>query len=187
MESLENLNGLIFELSEKIPEGDYLNLMNYSKKIYDAMTKNEVINYNKNPNSYLLNHIRFYDNINETAKILVSDIFNTGFFFRVNDCIRLLSNGKNKKYMKIIKINKHSIIYNLYIYSHSANSFYKRENIKLVFSKGQYSENFTDKKIYFQPETNETTNNEFNLIFNNRQLQTANNLNIYNEFNNLFY
>lgn len=185
MESLENLNGLIFELSEKIPEGDYLNLMNYSKKIYDAMKKNEVIIYNKNPNTHLLKYIRFYNDINDTSKISFCDIEDALHYLRVNDCIRLISNGKNKKYMKIIKINKHSIIYNIYLCTY--NHFYVKQNIKLVFSKGQYSENFTDKKIYFLPATNETTNNEFNLIFNNREFQTKNKLSIYYDLEFLDY
>jgi hypothetical protein len=178
MESLENLNGLIFELSEKIPEGAYLNLMNYSKKIYDAMKKNEIIMYNRNPDTHLLKYIYFFDDIGDTDKISFMSIEEEDYFLRVNDCIRLICNGTNKKYIKIVKINKHSIIYNLYFCL--SYSFYIKENIKLVFSKGEYNNNFLDHKIYFYP--NETANNEFKLIFENKQFEKSNNLNIYNEF-----
>lgn len=178
MESLENLNGLIFELSEKIPNGDYLNLMNYTKKIYDAMKKNEIIMFNRNPNTQLLKYIRFFDDIGDTDKISFMNIEEEHCFLKVNDCIRLISNGKNKKYIKIKKINRHSFIYDLYLCCNGL--FYINKNIKLVFSKGQYNENFLDKKIYFY--RNETANNEFKLIFENRQFEESNKLNIYNEF-----
>ena len=114
MENLENLNGLIFELSEKIPNGDYLKLMNYTKKIYDEMKKNEILISNRNPNTQLLSYIWFYDDIGDTDKISFMNIEEKHFFLKVDDCIRLISNGTNNKYIKIVKINKHSIIYNLY-------------------------------------------------------------------------
>jgi hypothetical protein len=176
MENLENLNGLIFELSEKIPNGDYLNLMNYTKKIYDAMKKNELITCNKNTNTHIIKQIVKY-NYNDYLLIRDTNDYNEAEL-KEGDCLRIVSNGTNKKYMKIKKINRNSFIYDLYLCCNGL--FYINKNIKLVFSKGQYHENFLDKKIYFHKSTNEHANNEFNLIFNNRHFHESN-INIYNE------
>ena len=121
---LEILNNLIFENSEKMPNGLYLELMNQTKKIFDLEEEKKRKEQNKNnfdeiynkfillysPNNYLLK------NINHQYRKHLNFFRKDGFF--INDArewsiLRLLSHKKNFIFLQIVKINKLSLRYNL--------------------------------------------------------------------------
>ena len=190
MESLGELNETIFNLGGNLPEGDYLKMMNSTKKIFDAIKdleqKNLLIQQqpHENVGIHRLMHIKTCintDNIKYVAFINTDGA--TFLTARINDIIQILSNGENKKFIKITKINAHSIIYSLFRFIEDEGSFKVMHNIKLKKSDGYiqndlFNDNvkkarlrdITFKNIYVFDKKSYADKN-FNKFFNNFDYQ----------------
>lgn len=165
------LNNLIFENSEKIPNGLYLELMNQTKKIFDEIEEikkikkeddNHYLNFIlvKTPRTYLLNLISRQSN-----KTLTLWDRAPYFINRVSEgtILRLLSLKNHFLFMKIIKINRKSLRYDLIKFKidfmkppHERKTPKIRKNILLNFDYGRG--NLEHNKFYILDEDIEETN-----------------------------
>jgi hypothetical protein len=200
---LEKISGIIFDLGNdgKIPEGDYLNLMNSMKKLYDDMKKPVYvppIYFNNMTMSsadrvrmtryyesklFILRRIEMRDlegnrEVGFRAKCL--SILRSGF---VGITIRIFSTAHFFKFMRITKINEKSIRYDI-LYMGFQNEGKIKRNCKLTFKQGEYFIDFSDyktKQILFYSTSNIDTNNlinDFNINWENAVVD--NNLSIWN-------
>ena len=167
----EILNNLIFENSEKIPNGLYLELMNQTKKIFEEIEaikkkkKEDSDHYLKfilidAPKTYLLNHISHQYN-----KILNLWDGRPYFINEVREgwILRLLSLKNEYLFIKIKKINKKSLRYDLIKFKldflkppHEREAPKIKKNILLNFGYGKGD--LEHNKFYILDEDKEKTN-----------------------------
>jgi hypothetical protein len=187
---LEKISGIIFDLGSdgKIPEGDYLNLMNHMKKLYEdmqkpvirtnivtqtvyrpapsvngEMTQPDRVRMTRHYESklYLLRRIdlQMIDGMRTlTFHDQYLDLVRNNLI--VGFVVRLLSTGKSYKFMKITKINGKSIKYDI-MHITSGRFPSMKKNNKLSFRKDNIHENFSTfvtKQILFYDTSNNACN-----------------------------
>lgn len=128
MSAVAKLNELLFENSDKIPEGLYLELMNLTKDVFTEKTApvKEVIKY-QDFNKYHLNRIERWvsvcemeENPDDIVKVLLTfidasekEILNVG----VGEMVEIVGYGYDQVFWEIEKINSASIWVNIHIFN----------------------------------------------------------------------
>ena len=114
--SLAKLNEVLFENSDKIPEGLYLELMNLSKGVFEEIPKQKIKTAH-----YTILYRNYYCKAIRTIKHpimhpgdekwihLVNDKNERIGQFGIGDMIQTLSYGNDKKFYELIKINNCSV------------------------------------------------------------------------------
>ena len=201
--ALEALNGLIFNMyldNQQFKEGDYLKLMDYTKKIYDEMKQikeqqqpqqplqpqlminnNEIttINYiiHREPKLYTLRRITREQTDEGTNYIRLYEDNNLLVAERImkkGDILRVYSQGQDYKFIKLDKINEKSIKYHIFHYNGQDGLRYKKDNITLKFKDGVYYEDLTTKKILFYNLSNSVCYSLYNRLNDDNQLVNEN-------------
>jgi len=116
--ALANLNEVLFNNNDKIPEGLYLELMNLTKDIFNEQCEKQIIRVREttirytDPKIYHLRNIQpiFLPNRPRYVALFDSRLFRIGHNYFEGDCIELLAYGNDKIFLEIRKINKCSIV-----------------------------------------------------------------------------
>ena len=126
--SLAKLNEVLFENSDKIPEGLYLQLMNLSKGVFDE--NHEVIPripvMSVMPTTYTIYEMVKYGSRTRIGRGVYNDNREIALYaagdrgterFRLdlenNNMFQLLADGKDKKFFILKKINEYSIMFEI--------------------------------------------------------------------------
>ena len=163
---LEALNGLIFNMyldNQQFKEGDYLKLMDYTKKIYDELKKKEK-NISLNIGVSIPERVRMIRNKEDKLYILrrirsreLEDSNISLSFYEKDDLllpirtgfrgvsIRLFSAGNTYKFMCVSKINIKSIKYDILYITEGRQTRIKKNNT-LKFKDGDYYEDLSSYK-----------------------------------------
>ena len=111
MSALAKLNEVLFENSDSIPEGLYLQLMNLSKGVFDEnsklKTKTKTTHYTMLYRNYKIKAIKTcYVSQDISCIQLIDSEENAIHTLNVGNMIQTLSFGDNKIFFEILKINK---------------------------------------------------------------------------------
>lgn len=107
------LTETLFNNTDKIPEGLYLELMNISKEIFEEKQTRPVEPHTLHMIKYIeprfSNVIGMNGNFQHKISIMKTDGFSYHREFMINDYLQLCSLGNDKVFLKILKINKCSL------------------------------------------------------------------------------
>ena len=163
--TLDEISNLIFDLGESIPEGDYLKLMNYTKDLFNEMSK--LKDKAKTPDitttfkvNYLLKHDerlfrlrRVMKNKTSTgADALVfyqeNDTFTYTHYLQVDDYMRVYADD-GYKFIKITKINDKSFKYDIILIKHNGEKHIGRKSKVFRFMGKTNYERLTNRNILY--------------------------------------
>ena len=110
----QRLSETLFENTDKIPEGLYLELMNISKEIFEENQKKTPVETNtlhmiRYIEPWFSNEVGFNGRLQHKLNIHKTDGFRYHRQLMVDDMLQLCSLGNDKVFLKILKINKCSI------------------------------------------------------------------------------
>lgn len=148
MEALARLNETLFENSDKIPEGLYLELMNLTKDIFTKNQNESFKTIKCDINKYRIRNVR-----HNTGGIYLTNEneFNITGRLVVGDLIELLAMGEDRLFLEIEKINKCSVIFK-----------------QIIFRKGEYDTNYSYQWRHLILKIAEKTDqNDIGLWYNN--------------------
>jgi len=107
--SIAELNALLFENTDKIPEGLYLQLMNLSAKVYKEQTKTEVKTVITETPILKLDNITTWKSANTIRLGTNNNINITGNILKLGGIIQVLQEGNSKQFYRLYKINDYSV------------------------------------------------------------------------------
>lgn len=172
--SLAELNELIFDNSDKMNEGLYLQLMNATKKIFEeqkkqeqkqqtqiitrTLYKTEYVEHNK----YMLNKITLNPNNNTLS--LYNDNDNICEILREDDMLEVMSLGKDKTFIHILKVSKNTVKYvnHFFKYSFVEDTYIHSYDTRIF----KYNVNLKKHNIIFYVIDSETVRDSFETIKN---------------------
>jgi hypothetical protein len=164
--TLEEMNSLIFDMGETIPEGDYLKLMNYTKDLFNEMTK--LKEKARTPDitttfktNYIVKHEEKLFRLRKIVKnktttgidILVfyheDDNLSFTHYLQVGQYMRVYENGKDYKFIKIRKINDKSFQYDIIYIRANGEKHIRKERVFKFMDKTFYERLNTKNILYY--------------------------------------
>jgi hypothetical protein len=138
--SLARISETLFNNSDIIPEGLYLELMNLTRDLFNEKKPEKIIKWKtlikyREINKHKLRYIMHFGG--KSIQLVDEAKHTIGHEIPEGGLIELMEFGENKTFLKVVKINKCSVIFNKHMYTQNlnANTTQYTESVKVINMK----------------------------------------------------